>query len=229
MEPDSVEVAPSEENGNLPIETPSEPPAPETPAEIVETVPEPIVEKFKLPDGREVTGEELYKEHVENLLPEFTKRSQELAALKQAENLNKPPESPYANPDYVPKSYEELLQIAEERALAKVDERTKAAEDAKKEVEDGIISTLTELRTSDPTLDENALFLHANKYQFGDLKLAHENMKAMSTLAKNVQQTTAKNIAKRNDPVSVTPGAIGAKTDPSRFATAVEYLRSLKN
>jgi len=38
---------------------------------------------YKLPDGREVTADEVYKEYVENLLPEFTRRSQELAELKR--------------------------------------------------------------------------------------------------------------------------------------------------
>ena len=38
---------------------------------------------FKLPDGREVSADDLYKEHTEKLLPEFTRRSQELAEYKR--------------------------------------------------------------------------------------------------------------------------------------------------
>ena len=39
---------------------------------------------FKLPDGREVTADDLYKEHTEKLLPEFTRRSQKLAEYEKA-------------------------------------------------------------------------------------------------------------------------------------------------
>jgi hypothetical protein len=39
---------------------------------------------FKLPDGREVTADDLYKEHTENLLPEFTRRSQKLSEYEKA-------------------------------------------------------------------------------------------------------------------------------------------------
>jgi predicted NAD-dependent protein-ADP-ribosyltransferase YbiA (DUF1768 family) len=38
---------------------------------------------YKLPDGREVSADDLYKEHTEKLLPEFTRRSQELAEFKR--------------------------------------------------------------------------------------------------------------------------------------------------
>ena len=40
---------------------------------------------YKLPDGREVTADDLYKEHTENLLPEFTRRSQKLAEIERKE------------------------------------------------------------------------------------------------------------------------------------------------
>ena len=50
----------------------------------------------------------------------------------------------------------------------------------------------------------------------------------MNQIVKSVQKTTADNIAKRNDPVSITPGATGQRPDPSQFSNAVEYMRSLK-
>jgi len=40
---------------------------------------------YKLPDGRELTADEVYKEHTEKLLPEFTRRSQRLAKFEKAE------------------------------------------------------------------------------------------------------------------------------------------------
>lgn len=44
---------------------------------------------FKMPDGRELTADEVFKEHTENLLPEFTKKSQRLAELERAEAARK--------------------------------------------------------------------------------------------------------------------------------------------
>lgn len=38
---------------------------------------------YKLPDGREVTADDLYKEHTEKLLPEFTRRSQKLSEFEK--------------------------------------------------------------------------------------------------------------------------------------------------
>lgn len=223
---ESVDVAPSADNGNIPLDALSEPTEPVAPAEPTEPVATTEPELYELPDGRKVDAETLSREWKDNFYPEYTRKSQELAAVKAP--ITKPEESPYAKPDYVPKSYEELLQVAEDRALAKLDQREQAATQARQEVEQGVMRQLEELKKADPKLDENALFLHANKYQFSDLKLAHENMKAMSAIAKTVQQTTVKNIAKRNDPVSVTPGAIGARPNASNFATARDFLRSLK-
>lgn len=60
----------------------------EAPEEQSETTSEEEVKEsklFKLPDGREVTADELFKEHTENLLPEFTKRSQKLSEYQKAE------------------------------------------------------------------------------------------------------------------------------------------------
>ena len=90
------------------------------------------------------------------------------------------------------------------------------------------MSQLTQIRTTDPTLNETALFLHATKYGFQDLVKAHQNMKDMQEQVKKVQTTTAQNIAKRNDPVSATPGAQpGIPLDPSHFASARDYVRAL--
>lgn len=46
---------------------------------------EETVKLYKLPDGREVSAEDLHKEYAEKLLPEFTRKSQKLAAFEKAE------------------------------------------------------------------------------------------------------------------------------------------------
>lgn len=45
---------------------------------------------YRLPDGREVTADDVYREYTEKLLPEFTRRSQRLSELEKAmEEANK--------------------------------------------------------------------------------------------------------------------------------------------
>ena len=238
---ETVDVAPSEENGNVPLDTPSEetpeiPPLPggeEEPAVVVEAEdPEPEAELFELPDGRKVDAATLQTEWKENFAPEFTRRSRELAELKKGtpDLPTETPPSPYADPDYVPESYEEILKVAEQRVFAAMEQRDSENQQRQQQAESAVVAQLDAVKKIDPSVDENKLFLHANKYGFRDLSQAHQNMRDMSSVVKNVQQTTAKNIAKRNDPVSISSGgAVGQASDPSMFENAAEYLRSLKN
>ena len=62
--PPSVPVDPGQGAGVIPGSTP------ETPM-------------YELPDGRKVTGEELSREWKDNFLPDYTKKSQELAKLNK--------------------------------------------------------------------------------------------------------------------------------------------------
>lgn len=225
MEDETVEAAPSEENGNIPLDTPSEPVETETPA-VVEEPTEPVVELYELPDGRKVDAETLSREWKENFYPDYTRKSQALAAKETP--LETPAESKFSDPKYVPQTYEEILQEAEARALRTIEGREQARVEAQRTIENAVETQLSEIKKTDATLDENALFVHANKYGFRDLKQAHQNMKDMRDVVKTVKQATAKDIAKRVDPVSVSPGATGAKSDPSQFATARDFLRSLK-
>lgn len=233
MEDETIAVPSSESTmEESKIETPSEETKTEAPTETKETTEpvEPKVELFELPDGRKVDGETLAKEFKENFLPEFTRKSQELAELKKGTitNDNKPADNPYADPNYVPQSYEEILKVAEERALKAIESKQQSIIEQQQAIENEVVSQLTDIKKIDPTLNENALFLHANKYGFKDLKLAHANMKDMSDVVKKTQATTAQNIAKRADPVSVTPGAGGQKLNPADFENAVAYLRAIK-
>lgn len=230
MENESIEVPISEEGGTglppeIPPSAPSEAPKTDPTAEKVEEVPVPTVpELYELPDGRKVDAKTLYKEHTENLLPEFTRRSQELAELKKGTTLTetKPTE------EWVPQTFEELLAKAEERVFKSMEEKQQQQTQVRQEVETQVANQLNEIKALDASLNENALFVHATKYGFRDLKLAHQNMRDMSEMAKKVQGETAKNIAKRQDPVSSTPGATGIRPDPSAFENAAAYLRSLK-
>lgn len=234
-----IDVPPSEDNGNIPVDAPEEggngvpPVVPPNPVEPVVPPTEPPVaptaELYELPDGRKVDAATLTKEWKENFLPEFTRKSQALAAKERTgdPNIKNPPTSPFADPNYVPQSYEELAKAIRESTLAELEAKEQAIKDERRAIEDAVSGQLNELKATDPNLNENALFLHATKYKFPDLKAAYQNMKDMAELAKNVKQTTANEIRKRNDPVSVSPGATGASINPSNFGSAIEYFRAL--
>lgn len=225
---DTIDVAPSAENGNVPVDVPSE--QPKELAPVVEPVAttEPVMETFELPDGRKVDAATLSKEWKENFAPEFTRKSQALAELEKGTlPTNKSTEKPYQDPNWQPQTYAELIEISKQELKADLAKEQQVKTEAQKALEDAVATQLTELKTADPTLNENALFLHATKYGFRDLKAAHQNMKDMSELVKKAAETTAKNIAKRNDPVSVIPGATGTNPNPSNFANARDYLHSL--
>lgn len=225
MEDETIDVTYSEDS--IEEEAPSEEIVEEEIVEEVEEAePVPEVQLFELPDGRKVDAETLQSEWKNNFYPEYTRKSQELAALKNQPKDEIP--KVYEDPEYVPQTYAEIIQLAKEAALNEIRQTEEQRIEQQKAVENEVIEQLNAVKAIDPKVDENKLFLHANKYGFRDLKIAYENMKDMSLLAKNVQQTTAQNIAKRSDPVSVSPGAIGYKPDPSQFSTALDYLRSLK-
>lgn len=231
MQEESVEVVSSDNTMDTSIvETPSPEPTEEAPAPVENS--EPKEELYELPDGRKVDAVTLSKEWKENFYPDYTRKSQALAAKEKAPEINNPvstPDDPFSDPDYVPQSYAEIIKIAEERAIKAIDQRTQQATERQQAIESAVEGQLNTIREQDPNLNENALFLHANKYGFRDLSIAYQNMKDMNLLAKTVQQTTAKNIAKRADPVSTTQGkANGLQADPSAFSNARDYLRSIR-
>lgn len=235
---EEIEVAPSAENGNTPVETPNEQPSTDTPAENGETVQptEPEVKLYDLPDGRKVDAETLTREWKENFLPDYTRKSQELAKVSKGDitNDNKPTERIYDNPDWQPQTYAELIKVAKEEALLEIQAKEQEKITRQQDIENQVVEQLAEVKKLDPTVDENSLFLHANEYRqkygvaFPNLQSAYKHMKDTSEFTKKVQKATADNIARRNDPVSVTPGATGNRPNPNDFGNAIEYLRSLK-
>jgi hypothetical protein len=224
---ESIEVPHSEPEAETPEVTPSAEP------EVVEAevTPEtPVAELYDLPDGRKVDGATLAKEWKENFLPDYTRKSQELSRINQ-QNLptETTPPNPYADPDYVPQTYQEIIDAAKAAAIAELKAEKDAEMNAHKALEDMVIAQLDEVKKLDPNVSEDKLFLHANKYGFRDLTHAYHNMKDMGQVVKTVQRQTVENINKRKDPVSVSQGApVGGSPDPSAFSSATEFLRSLQ-
>lgn len=237
MEEETIEVAPSADNGNIPVETPNEQPETVAPTDNEEPVvpAEPESKLYDLPDGRKVDAETLTKEWKENFLPDYTRKSQELAKVSKGDiNNNQPTEKVYDNPEWEPKTYAELIKVAKEEALQEIQAKEEEKITRQQNIENEVVEQLSEVKKLDPNLDENSLFLHANEYRqkygvaFPNLMFAYKHMKDTSDLTKKIQKTTAENITKRNDPVSIAPGAIGNTSNPSDFGNAVAYLRSLK-
>lgn len=197
---------------------------------------EPTEELFDLPDGRKVNAAGLKTEY-ENLLPEFTRKSQELADINREKELNRTStnEPDWKKPDYVPKDYAEVIEIAKAAALEEISSNAQKETERQDGVKAAIEAELITLKSKDPSLDENALFLHANKYGFQNLTHAHSNMADMKKTAVDVEQRTVKNLKTREvDPIST--GASGdmpedSGYDPnsmSQFEGAAEYLEHLK-
>jgi len=221
-------------------------PSPEAPAEKIETPADPTPETippvegptlYDLPDGRKVDADTLSREFRENFLPEFTRKSQALAEIERKKDLNNSQDDTpsWKKPDYVPENYAEVIEYAKKAAIQEMQNASSAEKERILAVQTEVDSQLSELKKADPKLDENSLFVHANKYGFRDLKVAHSNMKDMKKALVDVEQRTVKNLKTReSDPISTGPGGempVDSGFDPnlmSQFDGAAGYLEYVK-
>lgn len=229
MPDENIEVIHSEEGGNgLPEETPSGSTETVIPAETTEAQISTEPELYELPDGRKVDAETLSREWKENFYPDYTRKSQALAA-KDHGTAPQEPTIPELNDEWVPKTYAEIVQIAKQEFRADLSREQQEAITRQQEIETNVSNEIADIKKIDPAVNMESVFLHANKYGFNNLQSAYQNMKDMNQLAKNIQQTTVQNITRRTDPVSISTGnSGGVRPDPSQFATATDYLRSLQ-
>lgn len=221
----------------------------ETPTTEPEVTPEPTEPEIKkdepalydLPDGRKVDAATLTREWKDNFLPDYTRKSQRIADIdrgseRKDENIKTPDNGPnWKDPDYVPENYAEVIEIAKAEALAEMRAMGENESRRMTAIQSRVDAEVSALKASDPRLDENALFQHANKYGFQDLKAAHTNMTDMRKAALEVEQRTVKNIkAREADPVgggaggSVTPDEGYDPRAMSAFGSAADYLARLK-
>lgn len=232
-----MELSGSEAPATPSPETPaSEVPAetPESPAPVVPEVPAEAL--YDLPDGRKVDAATLQREWKENFLPDYTRKSQKIAEIERGKDVTKPSDEPvWKNPDYVPGSYAEVIEIAKAAALDEIKTSAEREQQRVAAIHSRVDAELAEVKQLDPKVDENALFLHANKYGFQNLKAAHKNMSDLKAATLDAEQRTLKNIKTREaDPISTGPsGGMGDDDgyDPnamSNFNSAAEYLASLK-
>ena len=191
-------IAPEAET---PVSAPA--PSPEATPPVAETVPpEPTL--YELPDGRKVPGEELTKEWKENFLPDYTKKSQQLAAL---EKFNQPSEQPWQNPDWVPQTGQELLDAAEARIRSSFQKEAEAEKQLKEQVNTYVEGQLAEIKKIDANFDPNLVFQEANKIKTTDLMAAYKNIKERESVVRATEERVLKDLKVRgNDPIASKPG-----------------------
>lgn len=204
--------------------------APETPAP--ETVVEPQL--FDTPDGRKVDAATLAREWKENFYPEFTRKSQRLAALETPITQEEPA---WKNPDFSPSTWAEAIDIAKAEAVKEILEQANQAESEQAQIRTEVENQLTEIKATDPKLDEDSLFQHATEYGFRDLKTAYANQQAMKRIALDTEQRVLKNLGNRAaDPIS-TNSSVPPVTAPkeefdsvkaSNFRSALDFLEAIK-
>lgn len=233
MEVELVSVGSSPEPSQP--ETPAVPASPETPQgeptpESAPTTPEPVAELYELPDGRKVDAETLQREWRDNFMPDYTRKSQELASRSRTPEITTPEVPKWKDPNYVPGSYAEIIELGKEAALAELRANAEAEERSRAQVMQQVDSELATIKAKDSKLDENALFQHANKYGFTSLAAAYANMQDM----RKVVQATETRVLKGKVPTPVSNGG----TPPSaptpgipfnqkdNYGSALEYFRS---
>lgn len=236
------EATPSPTPQPEPVPTPA--PADPTPAPVHEDPkpadpePTPAPQLFKLPDGRTVDAAGLQREY-ENLLPEFTRKSQELAALKTQNQPLTNEQPAWKDPNYAPTTWAEAIEIAKAEAIAEFGRKAAEAQAEETAVRTQVETQVAELKVTDPKLDEDALFNHALKYGFRDLKQAYSNMQEMKTIATQTEQRVLKNLQTRAaDPVATnpTPPPVAVpkaqEYEPganSGYRSALDFLDALKS
>lgn len=214
-----------------PAKDPVDPPATDPPA----GDPPPTEALYDLPDGRKVNAETLAKEFKENFLPDYTRKSQKVAEFEKIITPPKEEVPEWKKPGYQPQSWAEAIEIAKAEAKADIIRDVEKEEQRIASISTQVETILTELKAKDPQLDENALFVHATKYGFQDLRAAYTNMADLKRVAVDTEQRVLKNIkARTGDPVATAPGAPSPSDAVDMGAvrsagSALEFLQRLKH
>jgi hypothetical protein len=203
--------------------------------EVQQEVTEPVVEQTtEVTEPVEaVVPEKDYKE----LLSDYTRKSQELAAIKQSAQPKEeapPVELPWQKDQaWDAKTYDELaeplLAKAEERVWKKIIEESEREENEAKQIEQFVEQEATQLKQIDPNVNINQVLAHAQKYAFASLIPAYQNMKAMEDAARLVEERVLKNLkARSGEPVGSGSGQ-GSQTVvfPPEVKTGLEKARWL--
>lgn len=211
-------------------EAPSEPTI-ETQGDVPEKTIEdiiPEVQKFELPDGREVDAQGLKDEYYK-LLPEFTRRSQELAALKQPKQETAPEKAPWEDPNWQPRTWQEVFEAGKQATLREVSpllqevEQNKQQREIYSQAQAAIDTELASIKAKDPKINETELFKHANK-GFNSLTAAYNDLQERKIMAKTIEQNVLKSIKFREDPI-----AVSSATSPQDDIPSYQDISKFRN
>lgn len=204
------------------VETPATEQPPTTPVE---------VPQYELPDGTKADAETLARAWKENFMPEFTRKSQELAALKSKistpkEEPSTPTTNPLDNPEWQPGNYNELSQAIEQKVWNQILESASAEDRQRSERDAYIQREIDEIKTVDKDVDVNRVMAHAAKYAFSSLIPAYQNMRAIEDASRLAEERVLKNIqARSNTPVGTPTAGSPAMTFPPDVKTGLEKAR----
>lgn len=218
-----------------PVVAPVEAPKVETPADPV--APPPEAGQYDLPDGTKTDAAGLAKAWRDNFMPEYTRKSQELAAIKaKAEPQKEAPtdaKAPWENSEWQPNSYKELAEVtvnrAEQRVWQKILSEADRGERETKEREAYVQHEVEQLKALDPKVDTGRVMSHAAKYAFTSLVPAYHNMKALEDTERRTEERIMKNMKLRaSEPVGTASAqASGNTTFPPDVRTGLEKARWL--
>lgn len=189
--------------GTAPAEAPLEPDKEVTPA-----ASEPVTE----PEQSASAEEDFYKSQYENLQKDYTRKAQELAELKRINSEPQPEDSlPWEkDPNYQPKSWKEVYDLAKQATLREVSPLLSEVEQSMREKEalaqarQAAEAEMTAIKAKDPKIDETAIYTHANKFGFASLQHAYDNLMYIRSLEKDVQAKVLKNLKNRaEEPIGI--------------------------
>jgi Fe2+ transport system protein B len=210
------ETVPVVEQPVIPQESPVV--TPQAPSEGAPAPVEPTM--YDLPDGTKVDADGLSKAWKENFMPDYTRKAQELAAIKQKVTEVKPQEevkpSLLENPDWQPESYAQLATELQRKMWAELQSAAQAEDNAAAERDAYIQREIEEVKALDKNVDMNRVMAHAAKYAFSSLIPAYQNMKAIEDAASLAEERVLKNMQARSAaPVGApTAGASSASFPP---------------
>lgn len=166
--------------------------------------------------------------HYDALLPDYTRKSQELSELKKQPVEKEPEVPPYERNDWEPKNYQELRQaikMAEERGTSKAIEMLRAQETAMKQAEETFDNFVAEVKSKDKGFNQKDFVSYAVKHKFpiktkDDLGMVYN---AYSELQKAIalgKEEGRKGREGRRDKIGIPGGSGGSGPDLSDIRTS---------
>ncbi len=183
---------------------------------------EPAEEVEETQQEPEAPKEDFYKKQYENLLPDYTRKSQKLAELEKINIEPKVEQPEWTKPDWQPKTWQEATEAGKQAALREIApllnevQQAKQQREATEQARQVADAEMAEIKVLNPKVNEDLVYQHATKYGFPSLKSAYQNLIDMQGLQKTTQQKVLRNLNQRNsEPVGVSGATTPVDDTPS--------------